>query len=106
MEESKRDITFTDGRVTICHDSREIARGFSFPTFPLLNQIVASDFRHKRKAQTYIRAHRCAFVHDFIDYEVMWRLKSQSCAYIYGHSFYVLAVKLRWTKVVDNDSGH
>lgn len=82
-KESKEDTTIEDGWVVVGLDSMKISRGFTFQTMPLTNPIFISNFKRKRKAQTYIRVHRRTFRYS-ADSEVIWWLESKSCAYTYG----------------------
>lgn len=100
MEESKGDVTIKNGEKVGGLDSREISKGLAFLTMPLRNLVVVSDFRQERKAYTYIRVHRRVFYCNPIESEVKRWLKSQFRSRTCGHFLCVLAVKLKWTKIV------
>lgn len=56
MDESKGDIAIENKGKIGGLNIMEFARGFAFPTFPLMNPIVMSEFRQEWKVRIYIKA--------------------------------------------------
>lgn len=72
LENSKKEVVVGDGRIVGSLDLREVAKGFVFPTLPMINSTDVVNFKKERKAHTYVRVHHHAFGCDPIYGEVKW----------------------------------
>lgn len=75
MEDS-REVVVADGG-WIASSSlapKEVIQGFVFSSLHLMNPTIVDNFKHKRKAQTYIKVHRRSFGCKPTNVKVMWCL--------------------------------